>query len=160
MKTLRAILGYTVAGLSVPLVIIVLMLLMSGALADTVVGATGLTLAPAINGGEVARTIEHGLYRAEVHRMAKQELLKLDDTKYSGKLGGIARDINATVEHFTHAPMPKSETAKKDISAILDAKSASADGKSFDVSQPPPAKAAVPPPAAMAASARMNSTSG
>ncbi|MBN2573263.1 MAG: hypothetical protein JXP73_01740 [Deltaproteobacteria bacterium] len=90
--------------------------------------------------------------RAEVHRMAKQELLKLDDTKYSGKLGGIARDINATVEHFTHAPMPKSETAKKDISAILDAKSASADGKSFDVSQPPPAKAAVPPPAAMAAS--------
>jgi hypothetical protein len=93
--------------------------------------------------------------RSEVHRMAKQELYKLDDTKYGGKLGGIARDINATVEHFTHAPLPKSETAKKDISAILDAKAAaSAEGRSFDVSQGPPSppKAAVPPPAAMAAS--------
>jgi len=92
--------------------------------------------------------------RAEVHHMAKQELFKLDDTKYGGKLGGIARDINATVEHFTHAPLPKSETAKKDISSILDAKAASAEGRSFDVSQspPPPPKPAVPPPAAMAAS--------
>jgi hypothetical protein len=69
MKTLRAILGYTVAGLGVPIVIVVLMLLMSGALADTVVGATGLTIAPEIDGGEVAQTIEHGLYRTEVHRM-------------------------------------------------------------------------------------------
>ena len=85
--------------------------------------------------------------------MAKQELLKIDDTKYGGKLGGIARDINATVEHFTHAPIPKSETAKKDISAILDPKAAaSADGKSFDVSQAAPAKPAVLAPAAMAAS--------
>jgi hypothetical protein len=92
--------------------------------------------------------------RAEVHRLAKQEVLKIDDTKYGGKLGGIARDINATVEHFTHAPLPKSETAKKDIASILDPKAASADGKTFDVTIPPtaPAKAAPPPPAAMAAS--------
>jgi len=91
--------------------------------------------------------------RDEVHHMAKQELHKIDDTKYGGKLGGIARDINATIEHFTHAPIPKSETAKKDISAILDPKAAaSADGKSFDVSQPAPGKPAVLAPAAMAAS--------
>jgi hypothetical protein len=90
--------------------------------------------------------------RAEVRAMSKQEIHKIDDTKYGGKLGGIARDINATVEHFTHAPLPKSETAKKDISAILDPKAASADGKSFDVSSVASAKAAVPPPAAMAAS--------
>jgi hypothetical protein len=90
--------------------------------------------------------------RTEVHHLAKQEMQKIDDTKYSGKLGGIARDINATIEHFTHAPLPKSETAKKDISAILDPKSASADGKSFDVSQAAPPKPAVLPPAAMAAS--------
>jgi hypothetical protein len=90
--------------------------------------------------------------RNEVHHMAKQELQKIDDTKYGGKLGGIARDINATVEHFTHAPMPKSETAKKDISAILDPKAASADGKSFDVSQAAQPKPAVLAPAAMAAS--------
>jgi hypothetical protein len=90
--------------------------------------------------------------RNDVSHLAKRELQKLNDTKYSGKLGGIARDINATLEYFTHAPLPKSETAKKDISAILDPKAASADGKSFDVSQAAPAKAAVPPPAAMAAS--------
>lgn len=93
--------------------------------------------------------------RAEVHRLARQEVLKIEDTKYGGKLGGIARDINATVEHFTHAPLPKTETAKKDIAAILDPKAAaSADGKTFDVTAPPPApaKAAPPPPAAMAAS--------
>lgn len=90
--------------------------------------------------------------RAEVRAMAKQQATKIEDTKYGGTLGGIARDINATVEHFTHAPLPKSETAKKDIAAILDPQHmASADGKSFDVSSSGPAKPAVPPPAAMAA---------
>jgi hypothetical protein len=90
--------------------------------------------------------------RNDVHHMAKQELQKIDDTKYGGKLGAIARDVNATIEHYTHAPIPKSETAKKDISAILDPKAASADGKSFDVSQSAPPKPAVLAPAAMAAS--------
>jgi hypothetical protein len=91
--------------------------------------------------------------RAEVHSMSRQELQKIDDRRYGGKLGGIARDINATVEHFTHAPIPKSETAKKNISSILDPKAASTDGKSFDVSSSvQPARAAVLAPAAMAAS--------
>jgi len=90
--------------------------------------------------------------RAEVHSLARQERQKIDDTKYGGKLGGIARDINASIELFTHAPLPKSETAKKDIAAILDPASSSSDGKSFDVSSVAPAKAAPPPPAAMAAS--------
>ncbi len=100
---------------------------------------------------EIENPLKH--LRAEVHSLAKQELQKIDDTKYGGKLGGIARDINAAIEHFTHAPLPKSETARKDISSILDPKTASADGKSFDVSgSAAPVKAAVPPPAAMAAS--------
>lgn len=92
--------------------------------------------------------------RAEVHSLARQELQKIDDTKYGGKLGGIARDINAAIEHFTHAPLPKTETARKDIASILDPKAASADGKSFDLSTqaPPVQPTAPPPPAAMAAS--------
>jgi hypothetical protein len=89
--------------------------------------------------------------RAEVRAMSKQEQVKIDDTKYGGNLGGIARDINATVERFTHAPLPKSETAKKDISAILDPRALSADGKSYDVSSIAASKPSVPPPAAMAA---------
>jgi hypothetical protein len=100
---------------------------------------------------EIENPLRH--LRAEVHSLAKQELHKIEDTKYGGKLGGIARDINAAIEHYTHAPLPKSETAKKDISAILDPKAASADGKSFDVSSSgAPAKTAMPAPAAMAAS--------
>jgi hypothetical protein len=99
---------------------------------------------------EIEKPLKH--LRAEVHSLAKQELQKIEDTKYGGKLGGIARDINAAIEHFTHAPLPKSETARKDISAILDPKAASADGKSFDVSSTAPAKPAVLAPAAMAAS--------
>ncbi|MGA9655059.1 MAG: hypothetical protein WBV96_14220, partial [Polyangia bacterium] len=82
--------------------------------------------------------------RAEVHSLARNELQKLDDTRYGGKLGGVARDINATVERFTHAPPPKSEMAKKDIAAILD-QSGSADGQSFDVSRAKPAKPAPAP---------------
>jgi len=78
--------------------------------------------------------------RAEVHSLARNEIQKIEDTKYGGKLGGIARDINATVERFTHAPPPKSEVARKDISAILD-RGPTADGQSFDVSRAKP----VPP---------------
>ncbi len=91
--------------------------------------------------------------RAEVHSLATQELQKIDDTKYGGKLGGIARDINAAIEHYTHAPLPKTETARKDIASILDPKAASADGKSFDLASQAPVQPAPPPaPAAMAAS--------
>ncbi|HJX54040.1 MAG TPA: MXAN_5187 family protein [Polyangia bacterium] len=90
--------------------------------------------------------------RSEVHSLARNELQKLDDTRYGGKLGGVARDINATVERFTHAPPPKSEMAKKDIAAILD-RGGSADGQSFDVSRAKPAKPApAPNPASVAAS--------
>jgi hypothetical protein len=89
--------------------------------------------------------------RSEVHSLSRNEIQKIQDTKYGGKLGGIARDINATVEHFTHAPPPKSEVAKKDIAAILD-RGGSADGQSFDVSRAKPAAPVHPPtPASVAA---------
>jgi hypothetical protein len=81
--------------------------------------------------------------RTEVHSLARNEIQKIDDTRYGGKLGSVARDINATVERFTHAVPPKSDMAKKDIAAILD-RGGSADGQSFDVSR---AKAARPEPA-------------
>jgi hypothetical protein len=86
--------------------------------------------------------------RAEVQALARNEIQKIGDTRYGGKLGGIARDINATVERFTHAPSPKSETAKKDIGSILG--DASANGKSFELPRSTPA--APPDPAAVAAS--------
>jgi len=45
------------------------MLIIGGGLDEMVVSATGLTLAPEIDGGEVIQTIEHGTYRTQVHRM-------------------------------------------------------------------------------------------
>ncbi len=57
--------------------------------------------------------------RAEVQRLARGEMQKLHDHDYPGKFGGIARDVNAAIERFTLATPPRSETAKKDLDAIL-----------------------------------------
>jgi hypothetical protein len=76
MKSVRAILGYAAAALTIPLMIGVLALLMGGmGLDQAVIAATGLTLAPSIDGGEVVQTIDHGAYRTEVHRMAFDALV-------------------------------------------------------------------------------------
>jgi hypothetical protein len=91
--------------------------------------------------------------RREIQRLARLEVVKLDDTKFGGELGGIARDVNAAIEHFTHAVPAKSETEKKDIRAILDPQTPMVDRKSFElptlkeISKPAP-----PPPSAVAAS--------
>ena len=90
--------------------------------------------------------------RTEVHSLARAEIQKIDDTRYGGKLGSVARDINATLERFTHAAPPKSDIAKKDIAAILD-RGGSAGGQSFDVSRAKPARPEpAPNPASVAAS--------
>lgn len=58
--------------------------------------------------------------RAEVQRLARGEIPKLHDARHPGKFGGIARDVNASLERFTHAPAaPATETAGKDLNAIL-----------------------------------------
>ena len=60
-----------------------------------------------------------GRLRGEVQRLARGEIQKLQDHDYPGKFGGIARDVNAAMERFTLANPPRSETAKKDLDAIL-----------------------------------------
>jgi hypothetical protein len=57
--------------------------------------------------------------RAEIGKLAKGEIEKLRDTAYAGKFGGIARDVNAAIDRYQHAPAAKSDTAKKDLGAIL-----------------------------------------
>src|SRR6185369_13714427 len=74
--------------------------------------------------------------RAEVQRLARGEIQKVDDVAYAGKFGGIARDVNAAMERFTLASPPKSETAKKDLDAILGpAPTAAAPSSVFDLPQ-------------------------
>jgi len=75
MKKLQAVLAYTIAALMAPLVIAVLVLIQAPGMSEAVVAATGLTLSAEIDGGEVARTVDHGAYRTEVHRMVFDALI-------------------------------------------------------------------------------------
>ena len=75
MKKLQAVLGYTAASLATLLVLVVIFLLVGGGLDTMISAATGLTLAPSINGGEVTRTIPRGAYQVQIHRMVFDGLI-------------------------------------------------------------------------------------
>ena len=69
MATLKSILGFTVAALSIPIMIAaVLPFTVFGFLGEQLISATGLTTSANWTGGEVVQTIEHGAYRTEIHR--------------------------------------------------------------------------------------------
>jgi hypothetical protein len=98
--------------------------------------------------------------RRELQRLAAGDIHKIDDHKYPGRIGGLARDVNAALERFTHAPgAGRSEMAGKDLNAIL----GPSGGSTFDLPgtgsplgappppafpPPPPSFAAPPPPPA------------
>jgi hypothetical protein len=99
--------------------------------------------------------------RAEVAQLGRGEIQKIQDSRYGGKFGGLARDVNAAVERYTHAPAAPSEMAGKDLNAILGGKPASqglggstfdlpASGSAFASNELPPAfgppSAFAPPP--------------
>jgi hypothetical protein len=96
--------------------------------------------------------------RRELQQLARGEIHKIQDGHYGGRFGGLARDVNAAMERYTHAPGPQSETASKDLNAILGPGGA---GQSFDLPSadssfhgntpppafgPPAASAFAPPP--------------
>jgi hypothetical protein len=100
--------------------------------------------------------------RAEIGQLARGEITKLADNRYAAKFGGLARDMNAALERYTHAPAAPSEMAGKDLNAILGGKPAA--GSTFDLPSkdsafhgntpapafgPPPAGGFAPPPAFM-----------
>jgi hypothetical protein len=113
--------------------------------------------------------------RQQLRRVSAGDIQKIDDHRFPGKFGGVARDINAALERFTHGPVglpdaSRSETARKDLAAILDSDVPAA--RTFDVpaggplypapARPSPAFAAfdrgpVTPPAAPAYEARLPS---
>ena len=68
--------------------------------------------------------------RKELQLLARGEIYKIQDNHYGGHFGGLARDVNAAIERFTHAPTAPSEMASKDLNAIL---GDSAGGKAFDL---------------------------
>ncbi len=92
--------------------------------------------------------------RRDLQQLARGEIHKIQDNRYGGRFGGLARDVNAAMERYTHAPAPPSEMAGKDLNAILGGPAPSGGGtfdlpaadSAFSGSTPPPAFA--PPPAA------------
>src|SRR6266700_6185532 len=74
--------------------------------------------------------------RKDMQQLAHGDIFKVQDSQYGCHFGGLARDINAAIEHFTHAPSAPSEMAGKDMNAIL---GDTAGGKAFDL--PPPGSA-------------------
>jgi hypothetical protein len=66
IKTVRAVLGYTIAALSIPLMLFSF-LGAAGGLDEVVAEASGLRIAPDSTGGEVVETIDHGAYQTHVH---------------------------------------------------------------------------------------------
>ncbi len=92
--------------------------------------------------------------RRELQRLAAGDIHKIDDGKYAGRIGGLARDVNAAVERFTLAPGGRPEMAGKDLNAIL----GPSGGSTFDLpasgtgfGSPPPPPAFPPPPPAFTA---------
>jgi hypothetical protein len=57
--------------------------------------------------------------RKELQLLARGDIHKIQDHHYGGHFGGLARDVNAAIERFTHAPGPASEMAGQDLNAIL-----------------------------------------
>jgi hypothetical protein len=95
--------------------------------------------------------------RRELKKLASGEAQKVGDARYGGHIGGLARDVNAALERFTHAPAARSELAGKDLGAILGPSggstfdlptgdSAFAGGTPPPAFAPPPAPAFAPPP--------------
>ena len=92
-----------------------------------------------------------GRLRRELQKLASGDVHKLQDSNYGGKVGGLARDINAAIERFTHAPTQRSDLAGKDLNAILGPSGGStfdlpAADSAFSGGGPPPAFAPPPPP--------------
>jgi hypothetical protein len=98
--------------------------------------------------------------RRELQQLARGEIQKIQDNRYGGRFGGLARDVNAAMERYTHAPERPSEMAGKDLNAILGGQARPA-GSTFDLPAsdsafsgsdpapafgPPPAPAFGPPP--------------
>ena len=99
-----------------------------------------------------------GRLRRELQRLAGGDIHRIEDSHYRAKIGGLARDVNAAVERFTHAPAPRSEMTGKDLNAILGPSGGSTfdlppAGSAFSGSTPapafsPPMAPAFSPPAA------------
>lgn len=83
--------------------------------------------------------------RRDLQRLSRGELQKIEDAKYPGKFGGIARDVNAAMERYMLSPSAsRSDIGKRDLNAVLDGDLGSGIGLG-----PRPTPGSFPPPGAV-----------
>lgn len=100
MQRLKAFLGYTLAVLATPLVLIAFVA--SGPLPAVLVEATGLTLSPWVDGGAVRQTVDRGAYQVLLHRPVfdglvgerKQGFMQIDWTPLSALPERVAEEVD------------------------------------------------------------------
>jgi hypothetical protein len=66
MKYIKAILGYTVAGITILLALTAFV--GNDGLRRALMAKTGLSITPLYTGGEIVKTIDHGGYRTDIHQ--------------------------------------------------------------------------------------------
>jgi hypothetical protein len=80
--------------------------------------------------------------RRELQKLASGDASRIDDARYSGPVGGLARDVNAAIEHHTLGPAGRPEAGGKAVGAGP----GPVGGKTFDLPSAAPAFGAPPPP--------------
>lgn len=102
MKKLKSFLGYFMAGMSSVIILAVLPALLF--FSTPFLDFTGLKLSPNYSGGEVARTVTHGEYQTEIHRMVfddtligqrKEGFIQVNWTPLKALPAQISEDIDA-----------------------------------------------------------------
>jgi hypothetical protein len=73
MRKFKSIMGYTWAILA--FIIALATFLSSNSLSRGLASATGVTVSPLYSGGEIVKTIEHGAYKASIHRPVFDSLI-------------------------------------------------------------------------------------
>jgi hypothetical protein len=73
MSTIKAVLGYTLAALGLPIALVTFIGMND--LANLLVSTTGLVVSPWFSGGEVAATVDHDGYETRIHQTVFQALI-------------------------------------------------------------------------------------
>ncbi len=90
MQKLKSFLGYGMAALSSAFMLAAVVAIMS--FSEPFLAITGLKTSPNYTGGEVARTIDHGAYQTQIHRMVFDDTLIGERTEGFIQINWTPRD--------------------------------------------------------------------
>lgn len=100
MTQIKAILGYTLAALAIPMVLAAF--IGQNFFMNSLVSVTGVKVSPWQNGGAVLTCIDHGAYKTSIHQQVfdgllgpkKEGIIQIDWTPAAGMPENISEDID------------------------------------------------------------------